>query len=423
MAQNSNVPLGDHFFRHEYGRLVALLTRQLGGRYLQLAEDVVQSSLSRAWSSWPRTGTPANPSAWLYRTARNLALDQLRREPVGQAALEQWALRAQRTDDGSLPPDLDDHEIGDESLRLLYYCCHPALPPESQVALALKTVSGFGTHEIARALLTHAATIEKRLSRAKDRLRTANLDLLDWDSSDLLARQDTVLATVYLIFNEGYAANVGDALIRRDVCEEAIRLSKWLADHPTTGTSTAQALVALLLLHAARFDSRTDPAGALVLLEDQDRDRWDGALIRQALHYARRAIDGPTLSRYHIELGIAWEHCRSPDFESTNWQRISSLYVLLERYSPTPMVRLNAAIADAFLYGPSHGLQRLLGLSVEDRQKLRPWWDCSMARLHERLGAVQTAVSHWRDALALAVAEPQREFIRRQIARLDAVPN
>lgn len=410
--------LVEHYFRHEYGRLVALLTSQLGVRRLEFVEEAVQTALERALTAWPRTGLPTEPSAWLYRTAKNLVLDALRRQQVAerfeQDSYEQFN-EAQTLADGLIH---FDSEIGDETLRLLYLCCHPSLSAESRVALALKTVSGFGVHEIASGLLTTPANIEKRLTRAKERLREKAAELIELNSADVVPRTDSVLSTIYLIFNEGFSASTGDSPIRNDLCHEAIRIARMMASHPICGGPAVNALLALFLLHSARLDSRLDASGSVVLLADQDRSQWNWGLVREAMDRMSEAISGTELSRYHIEAGIAWEHCRAQDFESTDWTRIMTLYnMLLDRFS-TPMIQLNAAVACSYAVGPTAGKEQLLAIADADRKRLRPWWDCCMAQLLERSTEFTSAMSHWRDALALATASAQRQFIQAQIDRL-----
>ena len=418
---NSTSQLVEHFFRHEYGRLVALLTRDLGVRNLELAEDVVQAAMSRALVSWPRSGTPVEPTAWLFRTAKNLAIDNLRRQKLEQEIFDSAGSRPDEPTVALEPLPPFENEIADATLRLLFLCCHPAITVDSQVALALKTVSGFGVHEIALGLLTTSANIEKRLTRAKEKMREQHLELIEMSSAEVAERREAVLSTIYLIFNEGYATTTGDVPIRLDLCWESIRLAKMVAAHPVAGSPAAQALVALLLLHTARMNGRLDTDGGVVLLAQQDRTRWDGALIREAMSYAQNAARGSELSRYHIEAAIAWEHCRASDFSSTHWSRIVSLYgLLLERFA-TPMIRLNAAVARSYIEGPEVGLALLLKLDDSERKRTRPWWDCCMAQLNERRGQRDSARSHWRDALALATADPQRVFIHGQIERLDKI--
>jgi RNA polymerase sigma factor (sigma-70 family) len=415
---NLTSELVEHFFRHEYGRLVALLTRDLGVRNLELAEDVVQSAMSRALIAWPRSGTPADPSAWLFRAAKNLAIDALRKQKLADEYFEAATHCPDERSRREMPLPEFESAINDETLRLLFLCCHPVISIESQVALALKTVSGFGVHEIACGLQTSSATIEKRLTRAKEKLREHQLEFNELTTTAIIERLEAVLSTIYLIFNEGYAASSGENPLRLDLCQESIRLGKMVAEHPHFGSPEAQAFVALLLLHVARMNGRLDTNGVVVLLAEQDRQRWDGGLIRQAMGYAERAAQGTELSRYHLKAAIAWEHCRAADFAATDWSRISNLYEMLQQRFSTPMIRLNAAVARSYIDGPQVGTTLLLKEGDADRKRIRPWWDCCMAQLNERMHQPHKALSHWRDALALASAESQRAFIRSRIERL-----
>jgi RNA polymerase sigma-70 factor (ECF subfamily) len=415
---SSTSELVEHYFRHEYGRMVALLTSRLGVRHLELAEDVVQSSLLRALTAWPRTGLPSEPSAWLYRTAKNLALDALRRQQVAERVMQDTFAQfneAQRFPDGIA---FVDTEIGDETLQLLFLCCHPSITAESRVALALKTVSGFGVQEIASGLLTTGTSVEKRLTRAKARLREVEAELTELSSTDVIRRSDSVLSTIYLIFNEGFSASTGESPIRNELCEEAIRLVRMLADHPICQSPAVFALLALFLFHSARLDSRLDASGSVILLADQDRSQWNWGLICEAMDWMAKAARGSELSRYHIEAAIAWEHCRATEFAATDWPRIVQLYkTLLDQFS-TPMIQLNAAVAHSYAHGPEVDREQLLSINDADRKRLRPWWDCCMAQLLECSGATARALSHWRDALALSTASAQRRFIQNQIDRL-----
>ncbi|MBY0397734.1 MAG: sigma-70 family RNA polymerase sigma factor, partial [Thermoleophilia bacterium] len=350
--------LVEHFFRHESGRLVALLTRSLGVGRLDLVEDVVQASLLQALQTWSRRGIPDDPAAWLYRAARNRAIDALRRSRVHAETLPKLAA-GQGDEAPEADPALFPDEIGDEPLRLLFLCCHEAVPVESRVALALRTVCGFSTPEVARALLTTEANAQKRIARAKERLRD---EPGAWEApglAPLRGRLDAVLAVIYLLFNEGYHATDADEPIRRDLCDEARRLALMLAHHPVGDDPRVFALLALIGFHAARFDARRTPAGALVLLDAQDRSAWDWALIRDAMGWMTRSARGDAVSRYHIEAAIAWEHARAPRFEETDWPRIAALYEALGRVAPSPLQILNLAIAEAHRDGPRAGLERL----------------------------------------------------------------
>jgi RNA polymerase sigma factor (sigma-70 family) len=412
---SSATQLVEHFFRHEYGRIVAALTSRMGTVNLQIIEDAVQTAMSRALSTWPRRGLPDNPSAWLYRCAANEALDSLRHQAMASRKL---ALQAESAASRSVPeetPAIDDEPVGDKTLRLLFLCCHDSIPAESRVALALRIVGGFSIKEIAAGLLTTPENIEKRLTRAKSKLQELREELVDLDNQAVAQRLESVRATIYLIFNEGYAASSGDSPIRQDLCEEAIRLSRMLTVHPLCAQPTSSALLSLLLLHSARMSERLDSAGSITLLADQDRSHWNWHRVREAMGCMEQSASGDQLSRYHIECAIAWEHCRAREFSETDWSKIVRLYRLLEERFDSPAVRLNLAIAVSYAENVKTGLAQLLQLSIQDRRVLRPWWDCAMAQLLARDDQVQAAVSHWRDALALATCTAQRSLIEAQL--------
>src|SRR5436309_3340881 len=335
--------LVEHFFRHEFGRLVAVLTRSLGVRRLDLVEDVVQAALEKALETWSRRGVPEDPAGWLYCTARNLAIDALRRERTHAQALPRLAEAAERdrrgqetgtergtrAERGDPRRALDVHfadEIGDEPLRLRFVCCHEAVPAESRVALALKTLCGFSTAEIARALLTTDANVQKRIERARDRLRELDLVFDTPAAAQLGARLDAVLAVVYLLFSQGCHVTHGDMPIRRDLCDDARRLARMRAAHPVGDVPAVHALLALMCFHGARFDARVALDGAIVLLEEQDRSAWNWGDVREGMEWLARSAAGDELTRYHVEAGIAWEHCRAPTFAETDWRRIAELY-------------------------------------------------------------------------------------------------
>ncbi|MDX2035946.1 MAG: sigma-70 family RNA polymerase sigma factor [Isosphaeraceae bacterium] len=408
--------LVEHFFRHESGRLVALLTRSLGVGRLDLVEDVVQSALARALLTWSRRGVPDDPAAWLYRAARNLALDALRRDRVRDKILPRLAGMGEPVAEPLESPRFAE-EIGDEPLRLLFLCCHDAVPLESRVALALRTVCGFSTPEIARALLTSEANAQKRIVRAKERLRDEP-DL--WELHGLPAlrgRLDAVLATIYLLFNEGYAARA-DEPIRRDLCDEAARLGRMLVDHPAGDDPRVSALLALIGFHSARFDARLAD-GAWVLLDEQDRSKWDWAAIREAMRRLQDSLRGETVSRYHVEAAIAWEHCRAPSFEATDWRRIIDLYIALDRIAPSPVALLNRAIAESRLEGPRAALARLESVPASRIPVDYPLWHAVLGDLHLQAGNLDAARAAWTTALSHRPGRADADLLRK---RLDNTP-
>ncbi len=414
---NESRTLVEHFFRHEYGRLVAVLTRSLGVRNLELAEDVVQSSISRALQTWGRSGIPGNPSAWLYRTSRNLAIDAIRRTNTESRLIASGAFEVHPSSGVQNLFSAFADEVGDESLRLLFLCCHPSIPLESSIAFALRTVSGFSTDEVTSALLISKSNVEKRIARTKEKLREIGTEIIELDEADIGSRIDAVQSTIYLLFNEGYASSSGHSILRKELCEEAIRLARMLIRTVRVSVPSSTALLSLMLMHSARFDARIDAYGAMVMLEDQDRSRWDWNRIREGMHWMAISADGDHLSRFHVEAAIAWEHCRPHSFDEVDWSKITNQYQILERIQPSPMVRLNLAIAMSFSSGAEIGLVQLAHIPSEDRARLRPWWDCAMADVYSRLGKCSDAISHWQDALLLASNEDQRTLITKRIER------
>ncbi len=410
--------LVEHFFRHEFGRLSAVLTRSLGVRRLDLVEDVVQAALAQALESWSRRGVPEDPAGWLYRTARNLAIDALRRERTHALALPRLA---KDEDQESSPPEARfADEIGDEPLRMLFVCCHEAAPAESRVALALRTLCGFSTGEIARALLTTEANVQKRIERARVRLRELDVDFDTPAVAQLGARLDAVLAVLYLLFSQGCHVTHGDMPIRRDLCDEARRLARMLAAHPGGDLPATHALLAMMSFHGARFDARVAHDGAIVLLEEQDRSAWNWNDVREGMAWLARSATGDELTRYHLEAAIAWEHCRAPSFAETDWSRISELYHALERIAPSPLNTLNRAVAEAYSHGPRAGLDRLSAVPPEDVPARYPGWHLVIGELHFRLGRHPAAEQAWREALRLTTARADAEFLRRRLREIES---
>jgi len=405
--------LVEHFFRHEFGRLVAVLTRSLGVRRLELVEDVVQAALVQALETWSRRGVPEDPAGWLYQTARNLAYDALRREQTHTKALPHLAGEGERE---AAPPETHfADEIGDEPLRLLFVTCHEDVPAESRVAFALRTLCGFSTAEIARGLLTTEANVQKRIERARVRLRELDVAFEAPADAQLRARLDAVLAVIYLLFSQGCHATHADAPIRRDLCDEARRLARMLADHPVGNVPAVHALLALMCFHAARFDARVALDGGIVLFEQQDRAAWKWSDVREGMDWLARSTAGDEVTRYHLEAGIAWEHCRAPTFADTDWRRIADGYDALDRIAPSPIHALNRAVAEAHLDGPQAALDRLVAVSPENIPANYPGWHAVIGELHFRLGQFAAAERAWREALRLTRAGADQEFLRRRV--------
>jgi RNA polymerase sigma-70 factor (ECF subfamily) len=414
--------LVDHLFRRQAGRIVAALARRLGPASLDVAEDVVQDALVQALRTWPFQGVPDDPAAWLYRVARNRALDVVRREAAlhhRQAAVERWVLdAAEGARRPAGPADADD--AGDDELALLYACCHPAVPREAGVALALKTVGGLGVGEIARAFLTAEATVAQRLVRAKRRLREAKVAIPE-TAAALAARTPAVLETLYLLFNEGYSASGGDLLVRRELCAEALRLARLVARHPAATSPAAHALAALMLFHAARLAARADDGGDPVLLDAQDRARWDTGLTSLAFRHLEWAAAGGELTRYHLEAEIASHHALAPSVERTNWPAVLAAYDALLRLAPSPVVGVHRAVAVGMVRGPAAALAELAAVADADggAQLARyPWFYATRAHWLARAGRTAEAAADYRRAGELATSAPVRRFLA---ARLDAL--
>lgn len=344
-APNESDQLVDHLFRHEAGRMASVLTCMLGFDRLDLAEDIVHDAMVQALQSWPFQGIPDNPRAWLYRVAKNRALDMVRRENrFRQISSDADYLHQQDATDAMAQPLFFDEDITDSQLRMLFAICHPAIAPESQLAMCLKILCGLSVREIAGAFLTTEETITKRLYRAKEKIRQDGIRLEVPDGPHLLSRLNDVLKSIYLLFNEGYNSSHPDTLIRRDLCEEAMRLALLLTQTPRTQTPAVDALLALMCFQAARFDARTDESGAIVLLADQDRSRWNPDLVRQGEDYLNRSAGGDVLSEYHLEAGIARLHCLVPTYEATDWPTVLCYYDLLLAQKSLSVVALHRTV-------------------------------------------------------------------------------
>jgi RNA polymerase sigma-70 factor (ECF subfamily) len=414
--------LVEHFFRHESGRLHGALLRRFGVENLALAEDVTQEALLRAMRLWSIGGIPANPSAWITQVAMNLARDAMRHRRMARAKepgvivhVEQWFPDLPAAGDGP-------EEIRDDALRLLFVCSHPALAADAQVVLALKVLCGFSTGEIARAFFSSEAAIEKQLTRTKQRIREARIAFEIPSGPELNARLDGVLAALYLLFNEGYKASAGDQLLREDLCAEAIRLMTILVEHPAGDVPQAHALLALMLLTAARFPSRLDEHGALIRLDDQDRRKWNQTLIERGLVQLVAAASGTELTEYHLQAGIAAIHCTAADYASTDWARIVGHYDELYRLKPSPVVALNRAVAIAHLRGAQAGLDAIKAIAQRDRIELHYLFHAVVGELHWRLGEHRAAAESLRRALQLAHVGPEQDFLSRLLERSAKFP-
>lgn len=402
-------------FRTEGARIIAALTARFGTQRLQLAEDAVQEALVRALRTWPYRGVPENPAAWLTQAARNHALDQLRREqnwnkkqPGIAAESDLWL--------SSPPAEEAPESIADDTLRLMFVCFHPQLPVEAQTALALRTLCGLGPAEIAAAFLSSEAAIEKRLVRARQRIRELHLPFEVPAPAELPARLDAVLRTLYLLFSEGYKASGGDRLVREDLCREAIRLTLLLAENPDTAAPRVHALLALMMLNAARLPARSDDAGNLLRLHEQNRAAWDTDLIQRGIRHLGIATSGHSISSYHLEAGIAACHSTAADDASTDWPRILSLYDLLVAHNGSPVAAMNRAVALARVHGPRAGLDALD--SICGPLENHHLYHAIRGTLAAESGDLAAALTHFRQAGSLAHLPAERDFIARRVTEI-----
>jgi RNA polymerase sigma-70 factor (ECF subfamily) len=401
--------LVDHLFRRQAGRMTAALVRIFGPQYLQLAEDVVQEALVRALEQWPHRGIPANPTAWLIEVAKNRALDALRRE-ASLAEKTGELVRVFSSGGTSLGDEMDDQ------LAMIFLACHPEIPREARVPLTLKTVCGFGMSEIARAFLLQETAAAQRIVRAKRFIRERDLRFALPEGPELAQRRDGVLETLYLMFNEGYSRNLAD------VIEESIRLARLVADHPIAGAGEADALLALMLLQAARVASRVDPAGDLLLLEDQDRAQWDRGRITEGLRRLDRGARGEHMTAWHIEAGVAAAHATAPDFASTDWAYIADLYDQLYSLNPSPVISLNRAVAISRWKGALEGLRAIE--PIEGHPSLARYYllPATQARLWLEAGDPARAAFYYSRALACGCLPAERRFLERQLAQTSSLP-
>jgi len=410
--------LVDHLFRREAGRLVAALTGVFGLSNLNLCEDVVQETLGRALELWPYHGVPENPAGWLWRAARNLAIDRIRRETRFRKLVPELAvlMEMEWTRAKAEREFLPEPEIPDDQLRLMFSCCDPALSQVSQVSLILHTLGGFGVDEVAQAFLSDHAAMERRLGRARRRLKKSG-SLYDLSKPPPPAeRLDAVHQAIYLLFNEGYHASFSDEPVRRDLCAEALRLGGLLAGDRRLAAPATHALQALMCLHAARLAARVGEDGCVIQLENQDRARWDGGLIAEGLRRLDLSAAGAELTAYHLEAAIAAQHALAPSYERTDWAEVLRLYGLLAERSPfSPVVALNRAIAAGQAEGPERALAELGKLAAMRPLKKYPFYWAALGEFSRRAGAEDAARAHYAKALELGRNRAEKEFFGRKL--------
>ncbi|MDH4071001.1 MAG: sigma-70 family RNA polymerase sigma factor [Ignavibacteria bacterium] len=406
----------DHLFRHESGRIISVLSRIIGIERLDLVEDAVQESLLKALKIWPYSGVPANPEGWIMQVARNQVIDRLRKERTRQ--LKRGMLQEQTRPDWNGVTEQGAADIENDQLRMMFACCHPSIPPESQTALILKTLCGFGTAEIARAFLSSQETINKRLVRAKRRLRETYSPDQIVEGGVGSDRLHPVLSALYLLFNEGYSASSGPAHIRHELCDEAMRLVSILVKHRAGNRPETHGLRALMLFHGARLGSRTDSDGHLLLLKEQDRQSWDGGMIAAGFEALERSGEGTEITRYQIEAGIAACHCSAPTYESTDWKRILFLYDLLLQINPSPVIQLNRAIAVFHVNGLEAGLEVVANIRKEAKLEEYYLLHAVLGEFYSLAGRNKDAAVSYRRAMELTMVETERALLSRRLRAL-----
>jgi RNA polymerase sigma factor (sigma-70 family) len=421
-SDESPQQLVDHLFRHEAGKMIAVLTRIFGIHNLELVEDTVQETFLKALQVWKYHQVPDNPSGWLMRVARNKTVDLIRRQQKFAGISEELAIRLRSDTEHTIGQFFLDTEIADSQLRMIFTCCHPALNPEDQVALTLKTVSGFGVQEIAKALVSNEATIQKRLYRAKEYIRQHSIRFEIPVGLSLQDRLDSVYTVLYLLFNEGYNSVKADELIRYDLCAEAMRLCKLLEEHRAGAVPSTFALLSLMCFQASRFDSRMGDDNTIILLEQQDRSKWDRELICMGYYYLNRSSSGGQLSVYHIESAIAAEHCLAPDFESTNWQSLLHLYDYLLEHKPIPVVQLNRAILLAQLQGPATAIDTILDIpGIEDLLNHHYIFSAVLGDLYGKAGNCGEARQYLEKAHDLTTSLAEKKLLREKLERVGPI--
>lgn len=405
----------DHLFRRESGKLISILTRIFGSENIDLAEDVVQDALGEAISQWTYNGIPQNPSGWLYKVAKNKALNILNREKY-KRQYSSVVLNSEK----KYEPDLDyffsEQEIKDDQLRMMFICCHPSLSTDSQIAFTLKTLCGFSIPEIARAFLSTEENIHKRLVRARQKIRETGILFELPEAEELQNRSEAVLQTIYLLFNEGYSASGGNDLIRYEFCEESIRLAEMMATHQAIhDKSNVYALLSLMLFNASRFHARQDQEGNILPMSLQDRSKWSRALIERGFYYLDKNISIENVSAYHILAAISAHHCAAANFDSTNWQNILFLYDSLMQIDRSPIVLLNRSIALSKVKGAKPALEELKRIQNDCFLESYYLFHATKAELHMELDQFAEAASSLQFALLLAPIKAEKDLLQKKL--------
>jgi RNA polymerase sigma factor (sigma-70 family) len=407
--------LVDHLFRTEAGKMTAVLTRLFGFKQHETAEDIVHDTIYQALETWRFNRVPDNPTAWLYRVAKNKAIDHLRRE--NRMAEITSELKPLLKSEYTLPTVVNhyfnENEIADSQLRMMFAACHPAIPEEAQIALVLKALCGFSIEEIAHAFLSNKDAIEKRLYRAKEKIREANIQLDVPVGNDFQTRLETVLQCIYLLFNEGYNSSTSDSIIRKDLCYEAIRLCILLTENEPSNLPETNALLALMCYNASRFDARIDSNGLIVLLQNQDRSKWDKELMLRGQYYLNISSSGQGLSTYHLEAAISSMHCMADSFEQTNWKAILGMYNLLAERKPSPVVLLNRAIALSFAESKQVAIEEIKKL---DSLKNHYLYNAALGDLYFDIDKLSEAKAFYETALKQTQSLQERELLKKKLS-------
>jgi len=413
----SNVPelnsLIGHLFRHHSGKMAAVLSRTFGVRHIDLIEDGIQDAMIAAMKRWPFVGVPENPTAWLTQVAKNRTIDRLRRDGTSQELDDTFDVAIDASQDAQF-----EGEVVDDQLRIIFACCHPSIPPDSQVALTLKIVGGFSVPEISRSFLASQESVAKLLTRAKSKLRDGDVSLEIPVGDELATRLSPVLKVLYLMFNEGYAPTAGDEVVRRDLCFEAIRLVGLLTSQKSTRVPKVDALAALFYFHAARFPARVGGDGEMLVLGDQDRGSWDRELIGRGFQHLLASASGNEVSDYHLEAEIASLHATSQDLASTDWRRIVECYDILQSRNYSPVVELNRIVSISRMSGTSHAFPQLEKLEQSGRLDGYFLFYATKARFLADLARPREAAISFEKALSLAHNESARNLLMKNLAEL-----
>lgn len=408
----------EHLFRKEWGKLVAVLTKLFGPQNLQLAEDVVQDTLLKAFNAWKINGLPQNPSAWLFTAARNKAIDVLRQQKRKDEVSRNLSplLQSEYTLAPTVQEFINTDTIHDDLLRMMFVCCHPALSTEAQVALILRTLCGFSVTEIAKAFVANYDAIEKRLSRARQSFRDNKVAFELPAATELDNRLDNVLLAIYLLFNEGYNSTQHETLIRKDLIQEAMELCELILRSHFVGHSKAHALLSLICFTASRNEARLDAKGNILLLKQQDRSRWNKTLISKGIDHLEASGPGTHISRYQLEAGIAFEHAKAADYTSTNWNNILHCYNLLCKYYPSPVTELNRAIVVGELHGPAAGIQAIE--AITQVQTLENYYilPATLGEFYLQLQQVDKAKACFEKAMQLTKSAAEKKLLQQKIS-------